>query len=226
MGGPIESAAVGFIGLMGLWLGHNYRRQLRLRLTEYVLHAYGKLWEITAASPSDRRSLMTEDDRRQLAMAMEQWYYSEGNGMLLPVKTRTLFFVLKGNLTAGQADMRPPSLVDHMGALPPATAVEVQACSCNRQLSLLRSQMKTDLAFYAGGSHLKRLRRDERDLLESCGISSSNLFGFFRWLKPSRPALNPCACGSCPGAADRPATRERRMAMRRNEPQVEGEAGT
>lgn len=80
----IQNALVGFVGLVGLWLGHNYRRQLRLQLTEHVLSAYRNLWQVTGLSPSDRLSTMTPAERQQLAAAMDDWYYAQGQGMLLP----------------------------------------------------------------------------------------------------------------------------------------------
>jgi len=156
----IENFLVGFMGLVGLWLGHNYRRQLRLQLTGHVLSAYRNLWQVTGLSPSDRLTTMTRAERDQLAAAMDDWYYAQGQGMLLPAPTRKLFFVIKQNLTAEWRDMQPPSLLEHLGSLAdPAKVDEVSACTCNRELSLLRSQMKSDLAFYTGGAHLSGRRR-------------------------------------------------------------------
>lgn len=195
-----ETVLLGMISLIGLWLGNNYRRQLRMQLTGQVLRAYGKLWEISGLSPSDRRTLLTADERLQLADELESWYYAGGNGMFLPARTRNLFFTVKSNLTAPPDRMRPPGLAQYLQALPSQQADAAGACSCNRQLSLLRSQLKQDLAFYTGGSHLKVLRPDEEELLTACGITIDRISRALRWLPASRPALNPCVCGRCPGS--------------------------
>ncbi|KPI02426.1 hypothetical protein OV450_4676 [Actinobacteria bacterium OV450] len=198
----LEGAVVAAISLIGLWLGHNYRRQVRLQLSEHVLHAYRKLWQITALSPSDRRTTMTRQERVELAAALNDWYYADGHGMLLPAPTRRLFFALRHNLLSGWTEMQPPSLVRHLGMLDSGVVESVAACACNRELSLLRTQLKSDLSLYTGGSHLRLLRQDEADLLKSCGVSLSGSKGLKRLIfSTSRPGLNPCACARCPGEA-------------------------
>jgi hypothetical protein len=203
-----ETVLLGMISVIGLWLGNNYRRQLRMQLTEQVLRSYGKLWEISGLSPSDRSTLPTDEERRQLAAEFESWYYAGGNGMFLPARTRNLFFAVKRNLTATPETIRPPVLAEYLSGLPQAEAAGVASCSCNRQLSLLRSQLKQDLAFYTGGAHLKVLRPDEEELLQICGITTGRISRAVRWLLPaSRPDFNPCVCGGCPGSPPRPAPR-------------------
>ena len=55
MAGAIWAQLTGtiFLGLVGLWLAHNYRRQIRLKLAERQVDAYVSLWKLTAiATPS------------------------------------------------------------------------------------------------------------------------------------------------------------------------------
>lgn len=180
-----------FLGGVGLWFAHSYRRQLRVKLVDRTFDAYARLWEVTRLIPPDGPPVGAEQ-RAVLAKAMDDWYFQEGGGLLLEPSTRKLFFALKWNLEAEPPNVQPRKLVDKLSPLPADEAELVLSCACIRYASLLRSQLKKDLAVYSGsaGRHLGYWRQDERQLMHDCGISSG-----FKLRR--RPAKGPCVCGTC-----------------------------
>lgn len=48
-----------FLGMVGLWLAYNYRRQVRLKLADRQVDAYMALWQITAIAAHTRISPLT-----------------------------------------------------------------------------------------------------------------------------------------------------------------------
>lgn len=191
--GPISQAAGAlFIGFVGLWLAHNYRRQVRLKLAEHLFVSYRKLWEHTRIV-SERGKVPDPENRRQLAEKMEAWYYENGHGLLVPPATRKLFIAVRLLLTASPAQAEPASLRDSLLAAKPDMVEPMLACACIRFTSVLRTQLKQDLAIYSPKTNRQRnpYRDDERALLKACGISAGR--------PPSRrrPPSGPCICGTC-----------------------------
>lgn len=185
------------LGLVGLWLAHSYRRQVKMRIAEQMLRAYSTLWELTDAAHWES-AILHAADREKLAIAMERWYYKDGAGMLMKSQTRELFVAIRHNLCVPAAELKPASLARSVGQLSVVDGQAQRSCATRRYFSLLRSQLKADLAMYRGDSHLRRLRRDERDLLKQARIYRP----WHTWLSlfplpSSRLRPGRCFCGFC-----------------------------
>lgn len=61
-----QVAGTAFVGVVGLWLAHNYRRQVGLKLAERRIDAYIKLWTLLAVATPLRttRRLIPPSGRR------------------------------------------------------------------------------------------------------------------------------------------------------------------
>lgn len=193
-----QTAAVVFVGLVGLWLAHNYRRQVRLKLAERQVEAYLRLWTLTAVATPERRTPLDADERQAMYDGMVRWYFDDGDGIFLSPGTRDLFIALRENLVCPVGTIRPPILAREISALNDADAQLRRGCIVIRQASLLRTQLKTDLDLHFGYNYYSDLGADDRALLRFSGIST--------WRKPwrrrlfavsGRRDLNPCVCGMC-----------------------------
>lgn len=92
---PIAIAGVGW------YVVSSFRLQARLRILELRVEAYRKLFEVTEiASPTrlGRGELLSEEDQKALGRALYDWYYDNGNGLLMPNRTRHHLFVLQRSL--------------------------------------------------------------------------------------------------------------------------------
>lgn len=187
-----------FLGLVGLWVAYNYRRQVRLALASRQLDAFLQVWRITEVAMPDRPTPLNPDERRQISESMARWYFADGLGIFLPVPTRDLFAAVGSNLDCGIAQMKPPSLARQLAALAPEDAERRRGCVSIRQLALLRTALKEDMAIHFGNVYMRTLRADDRMFLRSCGISP--------WRRPWRRPLfvlgrtvdrDPCVCGMC-----------------------------
>ena len=170
----IDVVATFAVGIISIYFANSYRRQARIQLAEARRAAYAKLWEITGLAAPTRldnagwRGALSERERTRLYESMTDWYYRDGNGMLLDTATRRVYLEAKHNLYCADEDLRPSRI---LRALPgDMTAQQRRGCISIRQLSLLRSQMKTDLAIY-GEPYVRRLTRHERAFLTYCGIN-------------------------------------------------------
>jgi hypothetical protein len=79
------------LGAIGLYLASNYRIQTRIRLLELRVHAYRTLFALTeVAIPTrlGRGEAWSPDEERRLGRAIYDWYYENGNGLLMPNSTR------------------------------------------------------------------------------------------------------------------------------------------
>jgi len=187
-----------FVGLAGLWLAQSYRRQVRLKLAERQVDAYTRLWTLTAPASPERTCPLSPDDLRTLREGMSRWYFVDGDGIFASAATRDLYVAVRSNLTCPIAELRPPVLARELACLPPDEAERRRGCAVIRQMSLLRTQLKTDLALHFGFRYYSRLRPDDVALLRSCGLAP--------WRGPwrsgglrraPRAAANPCVCGGC-----------------------------
>lgn len=179
--GWLELAATVALGIVGLYFAHSYRRQLRLNLANDRIEAYGRLWALTEkASPSrlgtDDPPLKDLKDRKTLLSEITAWYYEGGNGMLLANDSRNIFLKAKTNLKAEvPQDLDPKELVGYVRRFPGFSVADdnhnaLFACLAVRQLSLLRSQMKADLAIY-GKPYSSKLKDHEAAFLTACDVS-------------------------------------------------------
>jgi len=72
--------ATAFLGVAGLWLAHNYRRQVKVVLAERQLDAFLQLWKLTVTAMPDRPTPLDGEERKALGDAMTAWYFSDGYG--------------------------------------------------------------------------------------------------------------------------------------------------
>jgi ABC-type transport system substrate-binding protein len=89
-----------FLGLVGLWLSYNYRRQVRIKLADRQVDAYMSLWKITAIAAHTRTTPLDQAERQTLYNEMTRWYHDDANGIFISVRTRNLFLAFQHNLTS------------------------------------------------------------------------------------------------------------------------------
>lgn len=97
----VSSAITLVIAAVGIYIGNNYRMQTRIKLLELRVHAYRSLFELTeVASPTrlGRAESLTEEERRTLGRAIYDWFYRDGNGLLMPNSTRVHLQALQQKL--------------------------------------------------------------------------------------------------------------------------------
>ena len=93
---------------------------------------------------------------------MDDWYFGSGYGLLLPNHTRKLFYFAKQALDY-PADQRVPKLLlERLQGCPEEQRDLIISCACWRYLSMLRTQLKDDLAIYDRISHNKSSRMSEK----------------------------------------------------------------
>jgi hypothetical protein len=79
-----------FLGLVGLWLAYNYRRQVRLKLADRQLDAYMALWRITAIAAHTRTTLLDQAEQEKLHREMTRWYHDDAYGIFISMRSRNL----------------------------------------------------------------------------------------------------------------------------------------
>ena len=161
----------------GLFFAHNYRHQMRMQLAEARRAAYSALWEITGMAkptrltPLGMQRPLTQRERRHLYEQMTDWYYRDGNGLLLATGSQAIYLKAKHNLVCEEAELQPPTLLgtlrSDVGCSPDND--NLRSCLSIRQLSLLRTELKADLAIY-GSMTTDALRAHEREFLENCKV--------------------------------------------------------
>lgn len=174
------------VSVAGIYFANSFRRRSKFELAEARRSAYAALWEITGlAAPTrlnqGRNGLLLPHERQRLIQEMTNWYYAKGQGMLLSKHTRSMYLSAKKNLTCDNSELEPDG--SPLVALfpPDFTDDERRGCLSIRQLSLLRTQMKSDLAVY-GRVYSKTLRQHERRFVRHC------IGPTWRWRKPWRHA--------------------------------------
>lgn len=90
-------------GVIGFYLAHSYRCKIALSVAEKRLAAYSALWRrMNIASPTRLSEWwnepLTPEEREKLFNDFTQWYYENGNGMLLGGGTRNIYLRVKDNL--------------------------------------------------------------------------------------------------------------------------------
>jgi hypothetical protein len=151
----VELAISSLLVVVGLYLAHNFRRQLQLKMADRRAEAYGRLWALMGVAGPWRvetgQGLMDETERRSLYHGMSSWYFS-GDGMLLQEKTRELYLNAKFNLVCDDHKLRLTLETkedrDRLDAALKKRHDQLErwrSLLSMRQLSLLRTQMKSDL---------------------------------------------------------------------------------
>jgi hypothetical protein len=175
---------------IGIWVAHNYRRQLRVKLADRRFEAYTALWEISGQIRVSKAADVGAALRSSVSSAMDDWYFTNGYGLLLPAHTRNLYFSVRQVLDYPADKRMPKTLNSRLLNISKEEREFLISCACLRYLSTLRAQLKADLAVYGRLSHTRKLP-DERELLSSCGISPGPP------PLPQRPSTSSCICGTC-----------------------------
>lgn len=161
------------VGVIGAYLAHSYRRNQALNVAEKRLTAYSALWN-RMNSPSPVRLAewidkpLTQCEREKLFQEFTEWYYENGNGMLLGGRTRTMYLCVKDNLACPVEHFQPESIRKKLKNMSPQDQEKEPGRLSIRELSLLRSRMKADLEVYGPPYHNK-LDDDAKALLSWCG---------------------------------------------------------
>ncbi len=173
--------AAGTFALAGVtaYFSHNYRARLRLDLASARLEAFGRLFEISGLAAPTRlaqageRGVLMVEERDQLYRELTSWYYQGGNGMLLEGPTRDAYLKAKRNLTCDVGKIDPPSawqaLCTDFGHDHRKDSNLLRGLLSMRQLSLLRSQLKAELAIF-GNPFTGSLANHEVEFLKACSI--------------------------------------------------------
>lgn len=158
------------VAVIGLYLAHSFRRQQRIRIAEQRVDGYRKLWghmfvaRPSRVEPPENLSPLTPEEAAGLHAEMTRWYFEGGNGMLLPHDTRKMYLAVKRRM-------------GRYGLESQGRAADVDGDRVMRDLSLLRSQMKSDLPIY-GVFYFDSLNDDDRELIRMSGLDPE------RWGRP------------------------------------------
>lgn len=180
----IAAIIAAIVSVIGVFLANSYARQTKVKLADTRREAYAKLWEITeVASPTrltkrGKSGVLTRDERLKLNDDLTHWYYDNGHGLLLERDTREIYLAAKENLICDASTTCPAHLLCFLPTH--LNSQEKLGCSAIRQLSLLRTQMKADLAIY-GELYHETLTTHDYAFLRASGV---NLYA-----KPWRTAL-------------------------------------
>jgi hypothetical protein len=199
------AAATLAVTAAGLWFAYSYSRQMALKLSETRLKAYSRLWVISGIAAPTRLDgwgdggYLPLDERRKLWAAMTDWYYEDGHGMLLTATSKDVYLKVKHNLICESSDLRPAGLADRISEelrIPAGQELNdtVRGTLTIRLISLLRTQLKSDLAIY-GETYSGKLNDYERYFLLHSEVNLrskawAQAAGFdprWRWI-PRRPA--------------------------------------
>lgn len=98
------------IGSVGVYIGNSFRLQAQIRLLELRVEAYRQLFalmEIASPTRLGRGESLSPQDAKALGRAIYNWYYENGNGLLMPDRTRLKLQSLQQKLQ-GEPQQRLP----------------------------------------------------------------------------------------------------------------------
>jgi hypothetical protein len=168
----MELVITSAITLAGLYLAHSLMRQQQVRVAQERLACYRDLWARMAVSRPDRllaadgAGPMTLDEARSMYDAFSTWYFDCSGGMMLTAPTLAMYLVAKRRLAASLSAARADE-----------GSWNTESLSRMRELSLLRTQMKSDVAIY-GRFYPGSLSASDEEFLRACGFNPS------RWACP------------------------------------------
>jgi hypothetical protein len=161
------------LGLLGLYLVNSVRQRVRSTVADRRFLAYAALWsDLRSASPLRHLSdlgPLSPDDRQKLFTRLTNWYYDDGNGMLLARDTRGIYLRSRENLVCPATDLRPASLAETV--MTSSDPELVRSAASIRQLSLLRTAMRWDLRAY-GRDYGEPVTEVDREFLRTCGLNA------------------------------------------------------
>lgn len=183
-------AVTGGLGLAGLYFANSLKRRARQDLDREVADkrfvAYGSMWTyMIQASPMNAVELAeashagsladggdAQDDGRKIDRGklfndLTKWYYRAGHGMLLSQDARNIYLTAKANLVCA-----PDKFLPARAHAAVAEDVTERDRLIVRQLSLLRTAMRGDIAIYTTpwGS---ALTDEDVSFLYACGVDVS-----------------------------------------------------
>ena len=159
------------LGVAGFAVAGSIGRDVKVRLAERRLAAYERLWGLMrAASPYD--DPLDEQGRHSLHAAFTEWYYANGDGMLLERHSRSVYFEAKDNLARPVGELTPDVARRRIERLKAAEWERERGLLAQRQLSLLRTQLKSDLTIF-GKPYGPPIGVEDRAFLEHCGVRTS-----------------------------------------------------
>src|SRR5215467_8364914 len=135
------------LGVVGFIAARSINKERELRITERRLAAYERIWALMrSASPNDEP--LDEAGRRQLEKKLADWYYANGDGMLLVNGSRSMYMKAKDNLILPVERIVPRESSQRLQPLSGAKLEQERGLLAQRQLSLLRTQLKSDLKVF------------------------------------------------------------------------------
>jgi hypothetical protein len=179
------TALLGFVtAYIAVSIRQKRRQEIAVNVASQRLSAYGALWSTIPLSPELRElkemPALTKADLGSLFDQLTEWYYKDGNGMLLGVETRSIYLTVKTNLICAPDSFVPKSVANELRDSAAARSKHVI-----RQLSLLRSAMRADLEVY-GKPWGKPLGNHDREFLYACRVPGWRVQRTFaerrRWL--------------------------------------------
>jgi hypothetical protein len=156
------------LGIAGFLAARSITKERELRIAERRLVAYERLWALMRpASPNDEP--LDESGRRRLEKDLADWYYSNGDGMLLAQGSRSMYLKAKDNLIFPVERIVPKESRQRLEVLTDGQLERARGLLAQRQLSPLRTQLKSDLRVF-GQPYGPLLGSEDRAFIVDCGI--------------------------------------------------------
>jgi hypothetical protein len=156
------------LGIAGFVVARKIDRDVKLKLAERRLAAYERLWALMRpASPYSKP--LGDRGRELLHDKFTDWYYEHGDGMLLEPQSRDVYFEAKNNLVRELTKLTPDASRQRLEGVTADELEGERGKLSQRQLSLLRTQLKSDLAMF-GRPYGEPLRGEDRAFLVYCGV--------------------------------------------------------
>lgn len=167
-------AITAVLTLVGLYFANSLRLKTRAEIEAAVAEkrfaAYARLWAATKVASPMRGAPLTLAERSDLYDALTDWYYDDGDGMLLTEPTRNIYLRAKKNLTCSADEFIPASLADELAGSDDAARGQASI----DQLSLLRTSMRADLRIYTQ-PYDEELSVEDRAFLEAVNVDLHRL---------------------------------------------------
>ena len=185
------------VAVVGIYFASSYRRQVRITLAESRRQAYAQLWNVTGAAAPTRlhdvagaKGPLSAAERHEMYVQMTNWYYADGHGMILAEGSHEIYLKAKFNLTCHTQELTPggsallQALGSELASQQPSqlflrrsgsvtlgnglSEEDLRGVLAIRQLSLLRTQMKSDLAIY--GAPITKPSESDKSFLKDCHV--------------------------------------------------------